>query len=393
MARERQIRFCREGLYYTAVFLAVLIGAVSRQLNLLMLVGCVLLGPLLFSLLYGRLALRRLSVERRLPDHLYAGARLRVDVSVMNLRRLFGVWAIRVNDSVERHGATADEKARTDVYFPRIAAKETRQVSYEGRLPRRGRYRFGPLSVSTRFPLGLVRHSLVLEDREELLVHPQLGRLSGGWAQLMREYEAGSQRLTRRGMLEAEFFGLREWRTGDSRRWIHWRTSARQGSLMVRQFEQRLSQNLALLVDLWQPADPTDDELAHVETAVSFVATLIGEACRKPGAQLILEMAAAAGLSRSGPVSPLFFREQMDVLALMQAHQDDEFPASLGHALAKIPASTPTILVSTRPIDWDALRRAAAERETLLAGRKLQAVDVSGDELARFYQPSGGELV
>ncbi len=48
MARQRRIWLCREGIYYTAVFLAVLIGAVSRQLNLLMLLGCVLSGPLLF---------------------------------------------------------------------------------------------------------------------------------------------------------------------------------------------------------------------------------------------------------------------------------------------------------------------------------------------------------
>lgn len=391
MSRQRQIRFCREGLYYTAVFLAVLVGSVSRQLNLLMLLGCVLLGPLLFSLVYGRVALRRLKADRWLPSHLHAGARLRVDLSLANLRRLAEVWAIRVDDRVERIGAPAAESASTGVFFPRIAARETRQVSYEGRLPRRGRYRFGPLSVSTRFPLGLVRHKLVVEDYEELLVHPKLGRLKRGWTQLIREYEAGSQRLTRRGLLEADFFGLREWRTGDSRRWIHWRTSARQGTLMVRQFEQRLSQNLALLVDLWQPDDPTDEQLEHVETAVSFVATLIGEACRKPGARLMLEMAAAEWLSRSGPASPLFFREQMDALALVQAHQQDEFPESLGHALAKIPVLTPTIVVSTRSIDWDAFRRAAEQRESAPAGRRLQAVEVSQDELTRFYQPSNGE--
>jgi uncharacterized protein (DUF58 family) len=209
---------------------------------------------------------------------------------------------------------------------------------------------------------------------------------------MMREYEAGSQRLTRRGMLEADFYGLREWRTGDSRRWIHWRTSARQGTLIVRQFEQRLSQNLALLVDLWQPDEPSDDELGHVETAVSLVATLIAEACRKPGARLILELAAEEWLSRSGPAAPLFFREQMDSLALVQAHQQDAFPSALGHALARIPASTPTILVSTRSIDWEAFRRAAAQRDTQLAGRKLRAVDVSDGELARYYQPSNGEF-
>ena len=141
----------------------------------------------------------------------------------------------------------------------------------------------GRCAVSTRFPLGLVRHSLLLSEQKELLVLPRLGTLHAGCLKLIREHEAGSQRMSRRGLLEADFYGLREWRPGDSRRWIHWRTSARKGRIVVRQFEQRRSQNLALLVDLWQPADPSDEDLARVETAVSLVATLIAEACRVSG--------------------------------------------------------------------------------------------------------------
>ncbi len=41
MSRQRKIRICREGAYYALVVAAVLGGAVSRQLNLLMLVGCI----------------------------------------------------------------------------------------------------------------------------------------------------------------------------------------------------------------------------------------------------------------------------------------------------------------------------------------------------------------
>lgn len=387
MARQRQIWPCREGIYYTAVFMAVLIGAVSRQLNLLMLLGCVLSGPLLFSLVYGRLALRRLVIERKLPTHLNADERLRVDVTVTNRRRWFGVWAIRVEDFVERDGARAADAARVRVFFPRIPARETRQVGYDGRLPLRGRYRFGPLRVSTRFPLGLIEHSIELDDRAELLVHPKLGRLSRGWEKMIREHEAGSQRMSRRGLLEADFYGLREWRAGDSRRWIHWRTSARRGSLFVRQFEQQRSQNLALLIDLWQPGDPTDDDVTHVETAISLVATLIAEVCRKPGARLMIYLAAREPLHCSGPATPLFLREQMDALALVEAHHEDEFPELLGHALAVVPASTPTFIVSTRPIDWDAFGKAAAQRDAELAGRKLQDINVAGNELSRHFQP------
>src|SRR5262245_28373717 len=247
MVRKRQISLCREGFYYLIVLLSVLLGATARQLNLLMLLGAVLAGPFVFSLLYGRLALGRLRIGRMLPGPLEAGGILAVDVTATNHRRLAALWAIEVTDHVVRDSQSCeDPPSAVSVFFPRIGRHETRHAVYRGRLPRRGRYKFGPLRVSTRFPLGLVRPTLFIEDAGTLLVHPRLGRLTRDWGQVVRENPTGTQRM-RRGLLEADFYGLREWRAGDNRRWIHWRTSARRGQLVVRQFEQRRSQDLALL--------------------------------------------------------------------------------------------------------------------------------------------------
>jgi uncharacterized protein (DUF58 family) len=385
MARSRQIWLCREGLYYTVIVVAVLSGAVSRQLNLLMLLGSALAGPLIFSLLHGRLALRWLHIERKLPPGAQAGMPVRVEVNATNQRRWLSAWAIRVEDVIRRDDAQEDEANRVSVYFPRIAANETRQMSYEGTLSRRGRYVFGELSVSTRFPLGLVLHRHVLAGQAELLVQPRLGRLTSDFSKIMREHESGSHRRQRRGLLEADFYGLREWRPGDSRRWIHWRSSARSGSLVVRQFEQRRSQNLAILVDLWQPSTPNEKDLAHVETAISFAATLIAEACRMPGCQVTLVLAAQQPLHRSGPATPLFLREQMETLATVQPHTQPAQSGELGQSLAVIEPSTPTFFLSTRPIDFLELARQAAQRNAQLSGRPLQGICVAGPELSRFY--------
>ncbi|HEV3138119.1 MAG TPA: hypothetical protein VGZ26_09445, partial [Pirellulales bacterium] len=113
---------------------------------------------------------------------------------------------------------------------------------------------------------------------------------------------------------------------------------------------------------------------------------VIAEACRQSERHLVVEMAAHEPLSRTGTASPLFFREQMDALSLIVPHNEPRFPRSLGHAVALVPASLPILLISTRPIDHDALREAAAERDVALAGRRLRTVDVSGDDLARYFQ-------
>jgi uncharacterized protein (DUF58 family) len=389
MARQRRLRIGTEGIYYLIVLLAVLIGASVRQLNLLILLGAVLAGPMVFSLVYGALALRRFELKRGLPDQLRADQRLGVDVSLLNCRRFWRMWSIEVRDQVSREDdvPAAGEKTSVSVYFPTIAGRDTQRRTYHGFLPRRGRYHFGPLTGSTRVPLGLVRHSRLLDQQESLVVHPRLGRLTHDWTQVVRQTAASGQEVRRRGSSEADYFGLRDWRAGDDRRWIHWRSSARRGNLVVRQFDERRSRDLALLVDLWQPLEPSQQSRDHVETAVSFVATLIAEGCRQPGRRLFLGLAAATYLERSGPASSAFLAQQMDELALVVPHHDARFPRKLGHALALVPPSIPTLLVSTRAIDWTALRASAAERDALLTGRHLQSVDVSGDELSRYYEP------
>jgi len=384
MSRQRQIRITSAGVGYFLIAAAMLGGGVGRQLNLLMLVGSLLAGLFVFSLFYGRWALARLKVERGLPHHLCAQDRLVVTLTVSNDRRL-GVWGLRVEDTVLREGDPPADGTRVAAFCSYLPRRATRQLRYEGQLPLRGPYHFGPLRISTRFPLGLVRHSRVIPASDMLLVHPKLGQLSHDWAQMVYENPSGSERVHRRGLLEADFYGLRDWRSGDSRRWIHWRASARRGNVVVRQFEQRRSQDLALLVDLWQPPHPSEAELDHVERVISFVATVIAEAGRQAGRHLAIHCAAQQPLERVGPVSALYLRDQMEALAVVQPHHAASLPPLLGHALAKISPSMPTLVVSTRPIDSDLLARHAAERGAQLEGRPLQLLCVTGDAFARYY--------
>ena len=193
--------------------------------------------------------------------------------------------------------------------------------------------------------------------------------------------------MQRRGLLETDFYGIRDWRAGDSRRRIHWRTSARRGSLVVREFEQRRSQDLALLVDLWQPSEASDEQLENVETAVSYLATLIADACRHPGRQVTLVLAGQEELICSGRAGPMFLREQLDALALVAPHHDDDLPPVLGRSLALIGASTASLVVGTRDIDLEALRAAAAERDAQLEGRVLRAINVANAELNQYFTP------
>jgi uncharacterized protein (DUF58 family) len=105
-----------------------------------------------------------------------------------------------------------------------------------------------------------------------------------------------------------EFFGLREWREGDDRRGIHWRSTARTGRLMVREHEDELERQVTIVVDNALPARvvralaagerlredaPLDDA---VERTISHAASL---------ATAYLEAGWAVGLAARGAQLPL----------------------------------------------------------------------------------------
>ena len=183
--------------------------------------------------------------------------------------------------------------------FPYARAGQSRKGVYRGRLVERGRYRFGPLRASTRFPFGLFSRTITLGKPETLIVLPRLGRLTRGWAARRQEAFAGTDRRRRRPGAEGDFYGVREWRSGDGRRLIHWRSSARLGKLVVRQFERPRSRDVAVVLDLWQPEPHRPEHVENVELAVSFAATVLADVCRKGGSNIYLGISnGRAGMHR-----------------------------------------------------------------------------------------------
>jgi uncharacterized protein (DUF58 family) len=94
------------------------------------------------------------------------------------------------------------------------------------------------------------------------------------------------QRIRHLVSSEADLHGLRPFRTGDSPRWIHWRTSARKNELMVREFEDSSPPNLMLVVEPWLSPAPANHEKQQLEWAISLAATICKEWCRESESRL-----------------------------------------------------------------------------------------------------------
>lgn len=380
---------CREGGYYVLVLAFVFGVAMLKEMNLLVLMAGMLLGPLVVSWHLVGVTIRGLEVRRKMVDRVTAGDSLVVSVELTNSRRRIGSWGVTVADVVRREGDPPNRAIRPSVWFPYIAAGQSLSNVYRVWFPRRGRYRVGPVTVATRFPFGLAESSFTVPAEENLVVYPRLGRLTRFWNRRQEAVEAPRRRERRHGRTTGEFFGTREWRRGDSRRWIHWRSSARHGTLVVRQFEEHRNRDLAVLVDLWQPERPVPGDLANVELAVSFAATLIHTVCRQETSELLLGIAGSQTACIQGLASASLRHEVMERLAVAEASHADQLAALLEETLDRIAAGTEIILVTTRQVNLAEPARLAplwrtATRRALL--RQVRKVNVAEKSLSDYFQ-------
>ena len=140
---------------------------------------------------------------------------------------------------------------------------------------RRGRLALGPVRTVRADPIGLVRRELVFTEVLELIVHPRTIDISSTSSGLVRDLEGQPTRdLT---PSDLAFHALREYVPGDDRRHIHWKSTAKTGTFMVRQFDETRRSHLVLALSIASIDFGSDDEF---ELAVSVTGSLGARAIR-----------------------------------------------------------------------------------------------------------------
>lgn len=141
--------------------------------------------------------------------------------------------------------------------------------------PRRGIIPVGPATAVRTDPIGLLRREHGWADRHQLYVHPRTAVVPSTSAGLVRDLEGNPTRH----LVDADmsFHAIREYVPGDSRRQIHWKSTAKTGRLMVRQFEESRRSRLAVVLSI--AADEYANE-AEFELGVSAAASLGVQAIR-----------------------------------------------------------------------------------------------------------------
>ena len=133
----------------------------------------------------------------------------------------------------------------------------------------------GPLTSVQGDPLGLLRRTQVWSGIEEIYVHPKTTVLSTIAAGQIRDLEG--QTTNALSSSDIAFHTLREYVRGDDLRHVHWKSSAKIGELMIRQYNDTRRSHIAVLVSTDPDEFESDDEF---ELGISCAASVAMQALR-----------------------------------------------------------------------------------------------------------------
>lgn len=244
------------GAAFFFVTAMVLTTAIYTQANLLFWSFGLMVGGFVVSMFVSALMMRCVVVERVMPMHGVAGEPLVMRYQVTNRSSWLPVFGVVIGETWDEKNPKHDHENRR-----RIAGTPTGWVLHVG--PKqsvltdaiawpleRGRVHFEAVTYWTSFPCGVIRRIVRFDQHASLLIYPRLLRVRRDMLfRLARGDHSGRHRLDVAGGV-AEFYGMREYRPGDSLKMIDWKRTARTGELVTREMNQSSPPKVIVLLDL-----------------------------------------------------------------------------------------------------------------------------------------------
>jgi uncharacterized protein (DUF58 family) len=307
----------RAGVVYIIITLVLGIAALNTGNNLLYIIVAAMLAAVLASGVVSAVVLRRLELDVRLPDHVFARQAVAGRILLRNPRRWLPSFSIRVVPAKEDRKRWAWEretftlpsrrgKGRRwlrmpdlrlrrvsvpssqhifdgEAYFPFLAAGEQSSASLELRFARRGLYQQDSFGLATRFPFALFSKTRSVPLQREVLVYPPVEPSDEFFEVLPLITGELESFVHGRGY---DLYRIRDYMPEDSARFVDWKASAKSGALKLREFSREDERKLRIVFDNPAPGQvPTEAyervvalaaslawNFASLDTETSFVA-------------------------------------------------------------------------------------------------------------------------
>jgi uncharacterized protein (DUF58 family) len=240
-----EYRLPREGWIYLGGIVLVALAAINTGNNLLFLILACLIASILMSGVLSSLTVMGVELNLGLPEHIFARQTVRGTVELTNEKQIWPSFSLRV-EAVTKKNAAAAVLLGTPVYFPYVPRRESVKQSVPLLFAKRGLYRQETFRIVTRFPFGFLQKARRLDLASEALVYPSV-EATPEFLDVLPGIQGAVETLAKgRGH---DLYALRDYLPTDSARHVHWKASARLGSLMVREFAREDDTRVLLVLD------------------------------------------------------------------------------------------------------------------------------------------------
>jgi uncharacterized protein (DUF58 family) len=326
-----------------AVLLLYLFGN-QTQVGWMFVMSALLAGVVVAAWWFNRRMLRGIHVARVVGDgpnqELYEGETTTVSLTFRNTGRLL---AAQVKATECCSLAALDSRKRAlELFLPYLLPRRGHAyLEYSVDIDRRGVHEFPPLRLSSRAPFGFFRRRRRLDLPTRVLVYPEVRRLHHF---RLLDHHLALEFTRRQAGVGTEILGVRPFQSGDSPRRVHWRSVARTGRLMCKEFADESRPGLTLVLDVCaHPYPPTASKYTPFEWAVK-VAASIGDYVQRRAHPLHLLADEQVWPTPTGPVGRLPLLEY-----LARVQPDGQRPAASVVEGGVLPASPCVVVILPWP--------------------------------------------
>lgn len=262
----------------------------------------------------------------------------------------------------------------------RLAPGEEAEELFAIPTQRRAVLAVGPVSVVRGDPLGLFERVHRRDDPVDLFVHPRTVLFEGQSLGFLRDLDGLPATDLSRD--DVSFHALREYVPGDDRRHVHWRSSARTGRLMVRQYEETRRSHFVIGLST-HPGDYADAD--EFELAISAAGSL-GLRALRDSQRVEVRVQGAEVPARTG-------KQFLDSLAGVEhsAPRAGDLVTLAGQVAATLPSASVVVLVGGSAVDAARLRVACGR--VPFGARVLAVIAETGRQTPTLRRIAAADIV
>lgn len=370
-------------LFWTMVTIGVL-GLDTRR-NQVFKVFAVVAGIFLIAYLFAQFPRPKVHLECQLPQR--ATALTPLSIKARLLAEQAGLPGdLCLSFPRPRKWGSSIRYAPQDIFLPPTGGGRV-EASTEFQALRRGRYLLRGPTVRATDPLRLTLTREVALPDQLLLVYPRFYSMEQFIVPAGRRYQPGGIPLASSTGDAIEFVGTREYREGDPVKNIHWRSWARRGEPVVKEYQEEYFSRIAIILDTFQSAKPRPQDTRAFEAGVSVVASIADYFSRS---EYVVDILAAGPdlYEVSAGRSLAYLENILDVLACLEPCAQPPFQTVGPYLFEKLAQITTVVAVL---LDWDAPREAFLRRVRAL-GAAVRVLIVHEGNTAEPWQQVGEDL-